>query len=262
MPVTAYDELCRAFKLKLAEGESFEDFAAKASDRVNKCTDAQWKELSGDLQTWTNETLKVREANLKLKEGAEPASLPVLDGFPGEGEEGGDAEEPADDAEDSEEAEEDADEEEPEEETVDAEASEGQDAESNAEGEDDEEDSAEEQKPKRKARPEKGAKPSKEKEPKTMRKVTNSKAPPGAVKRAAEKKTATANARNGGVSEKATIKVVAKTNPHREGTKLFNYFKKYKDDMTVAQLLKAGVPPKNIAYLKGLGHIKLIAAKG
>lgn len=264
MPKTLYAELFTAFKLKAIPEESFEDFAVRASDRVNKCKDSEWKELSSELQTWTNEVLKTREENLKIKDDSDPATLPELDGFPEPQDESDGDQTDGDEGPEDEETANDNAEESSEEETVD-EASEGeQDAESD--GETDAEDSSVEDEPEPEARklvkttrPDKGAKPNKEKE-KPVRKV-NSKEPEATQRRAVAKKVATAKARGGGVNEDATIKVLAKKNPHREGTKLYNYFEKYKSGMTVGALLKAKVPPKNIAYLKGLGHIQIVEPK-
>jgi hypothetical protein len=76
-------------------------------------------------------------------------------------------------------------------------------------------------------------------------------------------KVAKKAATNGGghrIADEDKIKIVAKENPHRSGTKLYNYFKKYKDGMTVAAAKKAGIPPKNIAYLASQDLIKVVAA--
>jgi len=58
-------------------------------------------------------------------------------------------------------------------------------------------------------------------------------------------------------SKDAKIKVMVKENPHRAGTKLFNYFKKYRDGMTVAELVASGVPYSNLRYFQGLGEVEV-----
>jgi hypothetical protein len=255
--MTLYEELVKAFKLKPTRNETFEEFAARASDKVNKCTDVQWNELTPALQVWVNTTLETREANLKLvAEGAEPGALPDLEGYPH-------PEEVVED-EDGEASEDEA------EETSDGDqevvAEDDQDSVESAEIGDGEETppAAAKKKAAKKSRKATGkdktmAIAAAAKAPKTApaKKAVAKTAPP--AKKATSKASA-ASARSP-VGNTATIKVLAKENPHREGTKLFKYFSKYKDGMTVAAAEKAGIPPKNIAYLKSLGHIKVEKAK-
>lgn len=55
----------------------------------------------------------------------------------------------------------------------------------------------------------------------------------------------------------AKIKVVAKENPHRSGTKNFKRFEKYKNGMTVEQAIAAGAEWANMRYLTNLGHLEI-----
>jgi hypothetical protein len=55
----------------------------------------------------------------------------------------------------------------------------------------------------------------------------------------------------------AVIKVLVKENPHREGTKNFKSFSKYKSGMTVGAAISAGVASSNIWYESKLGNIKV-----
>jgi hypothetical protein len=246
--MSPYEELGRAFKLKVRSGEDFEAFAIRASDHVNKCSDAAWKALTEDLQSWVNGVLQIREDNRGKPEGESPDPLPELVGFPDDAEAGDD--ETGD-----------------EETTTDTETGEGEGAVDYGEEEGVEEAAeppeteAEEPTPRKAAK--RASKPAKA----AKKVVAKGKAKPVATKKAAAappKKAAAKKAVNGGrgaaIGDDAVIKVLAKENPHRAGTKLFKYFEKYEDGMTVAAAKKLKIPPRNIIYLKSLGHIKVVAA--
>lgn len=47
----------------------------------------------------------------------------------------------------------------------------------------------------------------------------------------------------------AKIKVLVKSNPHREGTSLHDYYEKYRNNMTVQEALDAGIVWANLRYL-------------
>lgn len=258
---TIYEELCETLKLELQDGEDYPAFARRAAGRLNKVSDAAWKELSLPLQKWANGVLQTLEENLS-KKPAEQEPLPEMEGFPAEASGGGDDDE-ADqqDAEDNEaegtedeegDSAEGEDESEASEESVDAEG----DAEQDADDTQTDDSGAEEDAPPAAARsgktvtkkPQKAAAKTKEK---TTMRATERKAKTPAKKAG----------RKASIGDNDVIKVLATENPHRKGTKLYNYFAKYKTGMTVAAALKAKIPPKNIAYLKTLGHIKIIAGK-
>jgi hypothetical protein len=236
--MTLYEELGQAFKLRKQEGEDYTDFAIRASTRVNKCTDAQWKELSAELQTWNNSVMELTEG----KSREDTPELPELEGFPVDEEEtavdedGVVQEEASGESEDGENTEEGTDE--------------GVDA--SAEGEED-------------VVPQQRRGKSNKQEKKMPRAVTaeKEKAPPKAVakKAAAAKPAAKKAATNGArmrLDPEAKIKIVAKENPNREGSGRYKRWAKYKDGMTVKEAIKAGFSPVNIHYSVSDGHIKLV----
>lgn len=53
------------------------------------------------------------------------------------------------------------------------------------------------------------------------------------------------------------IKLLAKENPFRPGTKSAGWYSKYKDGMTVDEAIKAGVPRHHTRWNKTLGNIKI-----
>lgn len=53
------------------------------------------------------------------------------------------------------------------------------------------------------------------------------------------------------------ISVLAEANPKREGTKSYDRFKLYRDGMTVADFIKKGGSPADVAYDVAHKHIKL-----
>jgi hypothetical protein len=244
--MTLYKELGEAFKLKRQEGESFTDFAIRASTRVNKCTDAEWKQLSAELQTWNNDVMQLREENAALDKDAEPAEFPELDGFPA------DEEETVVD-EDGVVQEEDGEEDGAEENTA-AEADEGVDE--SAEGE---QDAVAEDDPPQRQR----GKPNKQEKKMPTRAVTaeKDKAPPKAAKKAVEKpakKAANGSGKRTKLDPEATIKILSKENPHREGSARFKRWSKYRDGMTVAAALKAGFNAGDLQHSVADGNIKIV----
>lgn len=234
--MTLYEELGQAFKLRKQEGESFTDFAMRASARVNKCTDAQWKELSAELQTWNNSVMELTEG----KSREDVPELPELDGFPEDDEPAVDEdgvvqEDASGEAEDDENTEEEADE------GVDAAAEGEQDAEP----------------PSRRR-----GKPNKQEKKMPTRAVTAEKEKtPTAAK--AKKATVAKKVTNGSGSRtrldpEATIKILSKENPHREGSARFKRWSKYKEGMTVAAALKAGFNAGDIQHSVADGNIKIV----
>jgi hypothetical protein len=243
--MTLYKELGEAFKLKRQEGESFTDFAIRASTRVNKCTDAEWKELSAELQTWNNDVMQLREENAALDKGAEPAEFPELDGFPADEEETvvdedgvvqegeGDAEETVEDDEEN--------------------TDEGVDA--SAEGE--QAAVAEDDPPQRQR-----GKPNKQGKKMPARAVTAEKEKPAPAKKVvakpAAKKAVNGSSSRTRLDPEATIKILSKENPHREGSARFKRWGKYKDGMTVKEALKAGFNAGDLNHSVADGNIKIV----
>src|ERR1700692_3451995 len=77
MPTTTiYEQLIAVTKHPLKPGESYTDFAKHSVKKVNSLSDAKWKELSDELQTWNNQALAAFEANPEAPE------LPELEGLP------------------------------------------------------------------------------------------------------------------------------------------------------------------------------------
>lgn len=242
--MTLYEELGRSFKLKVRDGESYSDFAARAIKVVNKATDAQWNELSAKLQTWNNDVMRTNDGNDKVARGEElgaddlSGDLPPLEGFPPE----------SDDAEGG-----------------DAGTEEGADESTGDDGVDSADENGQDDEPKneRRSKPDKTSKPNKEPERRKMREATAEKEKPAKAPKAAVAKKATTprksseNARTRLDPEK-TIKIIAKENPHRTGSGRFNRWKKYKEGMTVGQALKAGLNAGNIHHSIEDGHIKLV----
>jgi hypothetical protein len=264
--MTPYEELHKKFKLTPQDGESFESFAQRATSKINKLDDDEWRELSEELQTWANSTLKAREAKKEL---------PPLKGYP-ETTASADAEEPGDADADDTTAEADADSEaEADADAGDSEADaplsrepDAADADSEVDGDGDSgvDSSPEAETPVRKrvrpkAEPEKAAKKAASKtDARSQPKPEKGKAKTMTTKgKAVAKKAPVASGSR--ISDDAKIKILAKENPHRPGTKLFKYFAKYKDGMTVGAAKKAGIPTRNIAYLQDQKNaIKLIGA--
>jgi uncharacterized protein YeaO (DUF488 family) len=73
--MTPYEELRKKFKLELQTDETFEHFAKRATDKVNKANDDEWRELSEGLQNWVNNTLKAREAKEEVPRRAPKATM-------------------------------------------------------------------------------------------------------------------------------------------------------------------------------------------
>lgn len=244
--MSLYKELGQAFKLKLQEGESYDDFAIRASSRVNKCTNEEWKELSADLQTWNNEVMEAREANAAKAKGEELEAFPELEGFPEEA-----AEETVVD-EDGVVQEEDTGSEDAEEENTAEESSDGVD-----ESAEEEQDATAEDPPQRK-------KPKQEKKMPARAVTAEKEKPPKAVAKKATEKPAAKKATNGSAGKRsrldpeATIKILAKENPHREGSSRYKRWGKYKDGMTVKEALKAGFNAGDLNHSVNDGNIKIV----
>jgi hypothetical protein len=243
---TLFAELCEACNLELQDDETFEHFAKRASDKINKLSDAKWKELTKGLQEWANKTLEAFDDIAAEKEGAE---LPELTGFPAVADGGdGEGEEPADDAEPAEEA---GEGEEPAETEAEPDAPEEgaepePDPEPGQEAEPEEETTTGRVRPKKAAKANKKAASKPEKEKTVRKETTAKKAPVG---------------RSSTMSANSTIKVLVKGNPYREGSGRFKRWEKLKDGMTVAQAQKVGFEPVNLRYCVADGHIKIIPAK-
>jgi hypothetical protein len=212
-------------KLEPKDGEDADAFSRRVAKRVHDLADKDaqnWEALSEDAQAWVNE-VGIAAADATIDALSVPEGEPAEDPAP---EEEASAEEPA-------------------------EASE-------------EETSVVAEKSVKKAVAKKKAAP---KEPKA-KPAAKAKVEPKAAKPAKEPKAkpvAKAKANGTGTRGRkpafgrdAKIKLLAKENPHRPGTKCFKMFAKYKDGMTIGDVIKAGVPYTNVRYLSGLGHIKLV----
>lgn len=251
--MTPYEELHKKFKLTPQDGESFESFALRTTKRVNALSDAEWGQLSEGVQLWINEVLKARDAK---------QNIPKLEGYPNEEPAGADGEEASvedvsTDAEETPDAPDTGEETTDSEDVVDAEANSGVDDAPEAEASGRRR--VERAKPVRTSRKQTAARPETQKSKTGKGKdKTVSKTPKAAAAKKGSKPMQAASGDR--INDDAKIKILVKENPHRSGTKLFGYFKKYKDGMTVAAAKKAGIPPKNIQYLQGLGSIKVIAA--
>lgn len=255
--MTLYEEIVQVVKMPRKGSESFEDFAKRVTKKINgSWGDANWSELSEELQAWHNTAMPALE---------QEAPVPALEGWPeeepeeesaAEDESTADEAEADDDSAASDEAEGEGDAEEATaEEDVDSGDDSGQEAPQ-------EEEATLPRKPKaaKKASAKKAAPP---KPPKKATKPTaKGKAKEMATKPASKpaKAAASANARTR-IGGEGVIKILIKDNPHRKGTKLFGYFSKYKDGMTVDQALRIKIPQRNIYYESELGHIKVVSGK-
>jgi hypothetical protein len=54
-----------------------------------------------------------------------------------------------------------------------------------------------------------------------------------------------------------TIKLLAKTNPSKKGTKRYERWQKLKTGMTVAEAVAAGVPSTYLNRMAALGHLSI-----
>ena len=243
--MSLYEDLCTAAKTKLADGEEFAAFVKRAVAKINKLSDKDWDALPPELQSWVNASMKAIE---------QTDDLPELEGFP-------EAEAPEEGEAEAEEGSEEATEEvagegEAEAEEAGESGEEGQGEAESAEGEEGGAETPPTPKAKVAAKKPKAAPVKKAAGPKAKA--------PAKAKVAAKPAKAAAKpgkkGRHGNFGDAATIKIVAKENPHRKGTICYNYFAKYKEGMTVAKAVSAGVPLSNIRYLVGLGHIKVLSA--
>jgi hypothetical protein len=224
--MTLYDELGKVLKLKRKGDESFDSFTARTAKKINALEDPDWKELTEGLQVWHNNTMKAREEG---GDDIDEATLPKLEGWPGaEAEAAGEA------------PEEEEGEEESGEDTANDNAEEDVDAAADSEQEGDNEAaeaaaSAKKSARKKVAAPAEKSKP--EKSTKSTPKVKEKEIMPAkktVTKVVVAKKVATASARTR-IGDADTIKLLAKTNPYREGSLGAKVFAKYKDGMKVKQ---------------------------
>ena len=219
---TAFKELCAVAKTKPKAGEDFVEFAKRLTDKINNVTDPEWQSL-GDgsaAQTWHNDTMtaftarKNAKAEAKKNDDDEDAAvdaitIPELEGY--EAVPGDDTEdEPKDAAEKVEE------------EQVDPDTGEVTEV---------AEKKAKSVKKDKKEKPEKKAKP--EKKEKVVKAEKPAKAPkPAKVvkeKKAKPAKSAEARGRRSLFEDTDKVKVLAKPNPHREGSTRFKEYEKLKD---------------------------------
>lgn len=100
-------------------------------------------------------------------------------------------------------------------------------------------------------------KPKKEKAPKEVKAAKPAKAPktPKKVAVVNGAKTATPKGPRGLFVATDKIKIVAKENPFRKGSKSADWFAKYKAGMTVQDAIEAGVPRHHIRWDRTLGNI-------
>jgi hypothetical protein len=245
--MTPYEELGKVLKLKRKGDESFDSFTARTTKKINALADPEWNELTEKVQLWHNQTMEIRE---KGGDHIDEDTLPALEGWPDnketeetEGEPGepeGDSEDDDSEPENKEqppggEDDEPAEEsEEPSEESVDAAVDSEQEAPDEAKAP---EAKATKAKPKRAAK--KAPVAAKTEKPKTSTpKVKEKETMPAkktvVTKAVVAKKAATASARTR-IGDSDTIKLLAKTNPYREGSLGAKVFAKYKDGMKVKQ---------------------------
>lgn len=253
--MSLYTELCEAGKLKLQEGEEFSVFAKRAVDHINRLSDKDWGQLTKPLQLWLNAAMKA------LDQGNE---APKLAGFPVE------EEAESDDAESGEEAEAGSEEASESEEEAESDNEEAEIDESEADDEEPAPEEAEEAEEEASA-----PAPRKKAVKKTASKAVGKKpapkkpAPKATPKVAAKKPTVAAKKASGRPNifgDAATIKVLAKANPYRDGSLGAKVFAKYKDGMKVsafvaaAKALKLTRPP--VAMLRfdaAKGHVKVVS---
>jgi hypothetical protein len=262
MPKTLLAELTSKLKLSPQKGESYEQFAIRATNRMNKCTEEQWKDLTEPLQLWNNEVLEAREENPPPDDDAKASGshlvglLPELSGFPvlEAGTENEDTGEEEDVSIEDDEA--NADGEEKDKDTS-AEPPEG-DPDPEPDEASTEEDTSGEEEPATTSRKKLGgSKPGKGK----GKQVKPAKPAKAAKETKAPKPAKAAKKANGsarGLNKDHKIKIISKENPHRAGTGRFKRWPKYKEGMTVAAALKAGFSPINLRYSVADGHIKIV----
>lgn len=242
---TVYAEMGKVFRLQRKGDETLVDFARRSVKKINAACDDdpdKWSSLSEDLQVWNNTSMQAIE--IAGKDGT--PDIPELVGWPA-------------DEEDS--AEEETGEEE---EASEEEASDDVETDAGEAASDTEVEPEEPVKPtnKGKSKPKKAAAKAVVAKPKQAKpKKTASKEEPKSVKApVASKKKVKAAAKRGRQSQfalDARIKMLVKDNPHRPGTGRFKRWAKYKNNMTVAEALKAGFNADNLRYSVADGHIKI-----
>lgn len=258
--MSLYEEMVTVLKLKRRDGETFEDFATRASDKINKLPNEKWEELTEPLQVWNNKTLEARDTS---------SAIPPLDGWPAkEDEDEGDAADEAAEDGDAEESEEEGaeDAEEGGEPSEDVEGTEDGEEAEEAPGEAEEAPAAGKKPKKAAAKKPKASKPAAKKpEPAKAPAKSQAKAPAEKTQKPKTKepkeKTMPSKSANGrGFDPNAKIKLLVKENPYREGSGRYKRWQKIKDGMTVAAALKAGFAPVNLRYCVSDGHIKIVKA--
>jgi hypothetical protein len=240
MPKTLYDQLCEAAKVVLQVDETFEDFAKRAANKINKFSQEKWDDLPNSLQHWVNNTLEAVDKG---------QTLPALAGYPAHDPDTGEVND--DDAVGGEAAAA---------ESSDGDEPAGDEAVDDAPAVDDASENA----------PldmdDDGPAPDQEDEPVARRKTTKKAvakkaAVPVEKERVAKKPVAKkAGKAAADFSEGSKIRVLVKGNPYREGSGRFKRWAKLKDGMTVAQALKVGFAPVNLRYCVADGHIKIVKA--
>ena len=231
---SVFQDLCAVAKTKPKAGESFEAFAKRLTDKIGKVPDAAWQSLNDAAQKWHNDTMTAltdgrsdaRAAAKAAGEDEDAAAaavpLPELEGY-----------EAVPEKEDELAGQQDL----PLEEKVDPETGEVTAAEDG------------EKSPKDKTKPKKAGKAAKIAKPKKEAKPAKAAKPAKVVKEKKAKPAKKPDAARGARSlfeDTDKVKVLVKTNPHREGSTRWKAYAKLKDGATVEENVRLGVPRQQI----------------
>jgi hypothetical protein len=245
-------EVVELVRLKPREDETAEDFTARVLKKVldDKLTPAEkWNQLGASTQDWVNTQATIQDemrAAEKAGKDYEGTQLDLFDPvmFGGKKPAEPSEEETAEEADNNEAGDDDTD---------------ADDASDADDGETQQETDVEA------ATETAGAKAGTKKAKKAAgAKKTAAPAKKAAAKKTIAKKAAPTKKANGaGRGRKATftpdqkIKVLVKENPRREGTKSYKMFAKYKDGMTVAEAVKAGIGMVDLRWDAKFEHISV-----
>ena len=219
---TPFEQLCDVAKVKPKAGETFETFARKLIKKTNEMSEKEWDSLGNDgpAQTWHNDTMmffeKYTQAVTEAKKNGE--GMPDIDGFSCtiDHKDGHKKYTGLPELEGYEAVEESA-------------ADEATEAEAEAPPEDEK-------------KPAKAAKKAAKKPAKKAKAEAEAEAKPAKKAKAKGPK----RGRRSLFEDGGKIKILAKKNPHREGSYRDKNFKKIKDGMTVAEAVKAGCPRQQV----------------
>jgi hypothetical protein len=220
MSETIQAQVLAQTKLKPKPGETAHEFTMRAAKKLHGLSDEAWEEVSDPVQVWTNDNILADEKGSPLFDMLE---VPEVEAEVQAAEPEGEASEPEG------------------EEVAEEAPVEGVEVETEA-----------------------------EKEPvvatKSVKKSNGKKAPAAKPKAAAKPaKAAKAKPANGetrgrkpNLDPDQKIKLLVDENPHRAGSGRHKRWPKYKDGMTVAQAIAAGLNYANIHYSVKDGHIKIV----